>query len=703
MGTFRSLFGKSKNTNTTTKSKISNPIPIEAGLQSRSYDSAVALAPPVKGAYPVAGNGANVLDEIQRTRAKRQSQAGSIAPNTPRRRDDIPSVPVPTRPQTAPHDGTPSGGHTHGRTRSGFSMKSPPSFFSSSRRNSLSRNNSLKPSPPMEKDTPAVLTPTPPPQVSSPPPTRGRGREPTYQPPLGNDSIPEGFTPPFAHNRSQSQASHKSHVDLLDAHSTIKNSREQSQHRAKASGFRNYGEDVADRNIAAFSSEHRMDLNSPEFSYLKQVYNSHIRSNIGRDSPGRDRPGRDSPTRERLGRESPATSRDSPSRDSPTIGTAAHPKMSPVAVPRVVSQSQPGSAAGRVPRNNDTTSDDTAPARAVAPNTTTRTTTTTTTTTTSTRVPPIRHLRTSSMRSNASRLFQSRPATAIPPRTDSATTRAYSANRGRNDAGSPSPNGSHEQNVRPMSPLSTTSSIDHEPPTRNPRRPSLASSIAGSTSSRTEKSVSFRDPPPVALHSQFRVASPTLSSTSSTRVTSPSHSRQTSNTSVTRGPSLASRRQRTASMSSQNTVVPQGHGRAGSKNNSISYGPPSVAGPPSPKSPRSKANRESYLVQRSSNPISLEGVVDLSNTVDTEVITKSLPGTYKPSTSSPNRRSLSLPEHHASSSPRVHMFSPLNISPHHSSRNSSQGSLPSENWSLPHSASLTPSESISKTLANGTA
>ncbi|KAH8651552.1 hypothetical protein BGZ60DRAFT_187634 [Tricladium varicosporioides] len=693
MGTFRSLFGRSKHTNnTTTKSKISHPIPIDAGLQSQSYDSAVALAPPVKGSYPVAGNGPNVLDEIQRTRAKRQSQAGSIAPNTSRRRDDIPKIPVPTRPQTAPHTGGPGGGHAHGRTRSGFSMKSPPSFFSPMRKNPLDRN-SLKISlqPPIYQDIPPVSTPTPPPQVSSPLFTRGRGREPAYQP-LGNDPIPEGFTPPFAHIRSQSQSSHRSHVDLLDAHSTIKNSREHSQHRAKASGFRNYGEDVADRNIAAFSSEHRMDLNSPEFGYLRKVYNSHIVSNIGRSSPGREspiryRPGRDSPARESVGRESPVISRDDPARDSITIGTATHIKESFVTMPGVVSRSRPDSAAGRV-ASNDTTSDDTTPPHSIAPTTSTKTTTSTTLTTTSTRVPPIRHLRTSSMRSNVSRLSQSRPSTAIPPRTDSATTRAYSANRGRNDAGSPSSNESYEQNARPMSPLSAASSIDHEPPIRNPRRLSLTSSIAGSTLGRTEKSVSFKDLPPVALPAQFRVASPTFPSTSSVRVASPSHSRQTSNTSATRGPSLASRQQRTASMPSQNSTVPQGHGNVGSTNNPSSYRP----SPPSPKSSRLNANRKSYVVQRSSNSISVEGVVDLSRTVDTEVNTKSLPGTYKPSTSSPNRRSPSLRERRALSSSRAHIFSPLNISPHPSSRNSSQGSLPPENWPLPHSPPLTPSK-----------
>lgn len=241
---------------------------------AKPYDSIVALDPPVKGSYPVAGNGPNVLEEIQRARAKRQSTAVSLAapaPNIPRRREDTTQ-----RPRTAPHDGTPGGGHTRsksvkstkGRTLSGFSTKSPPSFFSSGRRNSI--KSSIDPSPLLPDPNPRPI-----PRVSSPPPPRELK---TYIPTNGstNPHAPPAFTPFAQHNRNSSQASHKSHVDLLDAHSNIKRTREASLHRAKASGVRNYGEDVADRNIDAFGErpdrDPKLDLNLPEFSYLKSVY-----------------------------------------------------------------------------------------------------------------------------------------------------------------------------------------------------------------------------------------------------------------------------------------------------------------------------------------------------------------------------------------------------------------------------------------------
>lgn len=247
-----------------------------AGLQAaKPYDSIVASDPPVKGSYPVAGNGPNVLEEIQRTRARRQSTTGSIAalpPNVPRRREDTIQ-----RPRTAPHDGTPGGGHnrskstksTKGRTLSGFSMNSPPSIFSS-RRNSIQSSIDRPPLPSNPNPpTPQVYSPSPPPREIK-----------TYIPTNGhtNQNVSRPFIPPFAqqHNRNSSQASHKSYVDLLDAHSNIKRTGEASLHRTKASGVRNYGEDVADRNMADFGErsyrDPKLDLNSPEFSYLKSVY-----------------------------------------------------------------------------------------------------------------------------------------------------------------------------------------------------------------------------------------------------------------------------------------------------------------------------------------------------------------------------------------------------------------------------------------------
>ncbi|KAF7561916.1 hypothetical protein G7046_g2227 [Stylonectria norvegica] len=44
------------------------------GLKSQAYDSTVAAVPPIRGTYPVAGNGPNVLDQLQRA-ARKRSQA----------------------------------------------------------------------------------------------------------------------------------------------------------------------------------------------------------------------------------------------------------------------------------------------------------------------------------------------------------------------------------------------------------------------------------------------------------------------------------------------------------------------------------------------------------------------------------------------------------------------------------------------------
>ncbi|KAF4634072.1 hypothetical protein G7Y89_g4049 [Cudoniella acicularis] len=558
MEAFRSLFGRSKNntntntntnSNTTTsaaKSKISNPIPINTNsLQSQSYEAAVALAPPVHGSYSIAGNGPSVLETIHR----RQSNAGSIAANTSRQRDNPPEpVPIPPPPQTTPHDGTPGGGQSDGRTRSGFSVKSPPSFFSSSRKNSISsiRNPSLD-TPRTDVSSPILPTES---SASPTPRGRGRGRERTANKPAGRDMIPEGFTVPSTHNRSTSQVSRR-HIDLLDAHSNITtNSRAQSLHRAKASGVRNYGEDVADRNIAA--NEHRLDLNAPEFSYLKHLYASHTNTSIPQPQ-----------SRKNTG--------------VAATGGQSHALASPIA--------------RRFP-SHDTRSDDTR-----SPVTTTRT----------------RHERSSSIRSATS---QSRTPAFFPPRTDSATSQSYSANRGRHDDHSSVSNDSCGEIGRAISPTTT----EDAPPARNPRRPSISSTNTAQTSNRARPVAGIlKNPPPVALPSAFqRVTSPTPSTESSKY--SSSHSRQTSNTSVTRGSSLASRR-RTTSMSSQSTATPS-HGRGGSKDNSISYTPSAGS---SHSRQQSKANRESYIVQSSPNPIDLEGVVDLSNTVDTDMTKKALP------------------------------------------------------------------------------
>jgi hypothetical protein len=117
------------------------------------------------------------------------------------------------------------------------------------------------------------------------------------------------------------------------------------------------------------------------------------------------------------------------------------------------------------------------------------------------------------------------------------------------------------------------------------------------------------------------VESPTANTFSApSPIVSPRHLRETSSSSIVRSPYWY---HQTSSMSSQGTAVVS-HRRGSSSNGSGSYSTyPSTASPP--QSPREK--RENYIVQGASEPISLDGIVDLTNTVDTTVTTRQLPGT----------------------------------------------------------------------------
>lgn len=266
MGFFRSLFLGSSNDNKSSLKKGSG-----------AYESTVALEPPVKGSYPVAGNG-NVEETLQRAKVRKEAKqsngqrtasfAGSLKPPT------ILSQVQSQRPRTAPHNGEPGGGQRagelgHERTRSGFSMKAPPHIFST-------RRDSLKPlrsPPPVE--APSKLQSSQTRQVQTYQPRTAASTQPPTPPTLYSESEPV-FTPPYAenhHQRSFSHASQGSHVDILDAYSSIRG-KEASKHRVKAAGVRSYGEDVADRNIADFGDKDlsNLDLNSQEFGYMKTIY-----------------------------------------------------------------------------------------------------------------------------------------------------------------------------------------------------------------------------------------------------------------------------------------------------------------------------------------------------------------------------------------------------------------------------------------------
>jgi hypothetical protein len=650
------------------KSSINNN-----SLQGQSYDTTVALDPPVKGSYPVAGNGPNVLEDLNRLRIQRQSVTPSVAPP--------PTVPLhrnnaTERPSTAPHNGMPGGGKSAafdagGRTPSGFSMKSPPTFFSSSRRSSItsvrsSRGNSQRK---LQKNPPLTF-PASTPQGNLTKEIR------TYVPTSGSTSRsnrsrpPDSFAPhaKHLHNRNASHiasatsASHKSYVDLLDAHSTIDRSREASRHRTKASGIRDYGEDVADRNIADFGEkgDKGLDLNSPEFSYLKQVY----------------RPKK---------------------RGATKSSTEPHSRVD--------------SALGHV-QGSDGSSDDTPP-----------------------------QTQSSSQRTTSIRSFTApRPGFAYPPRRDSRSPRTTTSTSLYDDDPS---NSSQERRGRAMSPLASNPTTIHEGQPQDRRQRPVVSSIAVSTPTIPKRGEgrpgslasvkAFVEPSPAPA---VKITSPPRSRPSSSQsemvfgLRSKSNQRSvsgqgnvpplpnTNGTTVNGNAIAAALAANDNSINAKplalNEVSPPVNGRTykptsvtNSSNNetrmpttnatrsrSTSYSAFPSSGPrtrsnsdidkPLPGMvPTGSAHgkRRDMIVSGASEPPSLDGVVDLKDSVDTEVTTKTQPGTYPRSI--PSVRDRTSVVSRASSASTV-FLSPLHTSPH---QISDPVSSPPENWPLPQSPS----------------
>ncbi|KAE9569092.1 hypothetical protein CGCF415_v009757 [Colletotrichum fructicola] len=204
-------------------------------IKAQAYDATTASLPPLLGTYPVAGNGpTNVFEDLQRSHHKMSetnlslvagSEASAPAPPVPRFRDA--SV---ERPSSAPNGAGPSSSSPSSR-RGRDSSKGPPLSFRKPRLGSVTSTGS--PAPRRGSQSPAI-------------PFEG---EP-FRPP----------TAPFAHNRHFSIQSNSSmargFIDILDAQSEIKPSG--FQNRVKAAGVRDYGEDVADRNIG----ENGVDLAS---------------------------------------------------------------------------------------------------------------------------------------------------------------------------------------------------------------------------------------------------------------------------------------------------------------------------------------------------------------------------------------------------------------------------------------------------------
>ncbi|KAH7355443.1 hypothetical protein BKA65DRAFT_498427 [Rhexocercosporidium sp. MPI-PUGE-AT-0058] len=546
---FRSIFAS--------RPSIGNP---HQRVKGHSYDSAIALDPPVKGSYPVAGNGPNLLEEIRRSRAQREISSArrqssvAAAPTVPRSREDVIE-----RPRTAPIDSNASGGNNRrssksingswaGRTRSGFSTKSPPSIFRSSSRKE--RRDSIRST--TEPPVPTLPTPS-----STPKPQ-------TYQPKKGpgpDSYAPTGFTPPFAqHLRNGSNASHKSHIDLLDAHSSIRPG--SAKHRAKASGVRNYGEDVADRNIDRFgtpsSNPSQLDLSSPQFSYLKTVY----------------------------------APKKKPSANVAGVG------------PRPGVHSRVSSALGHV-LGDDKPSDD---------------------------IPSRSHGKSPSIRSTSStsRPHPLRTETATSPSVMSYTPSRRGRGRDEDRPSSSKALPSQDRRARALSPLSQSNpaqSIDTEPAMRNSVR-KLVRPNQASVQAQARENVE-RELPPVAAAAAAPKSPPRDNNTPS--------SNSAVNHAVKRMSAMPVTNERPVHPPVSIKTNTNGHGK--SKSGSVSYSTfPNTSNRPGNKTQTertdfavrppttSKTNkRQGIILENSSVPPNLDRVVDLSNTVDTEVTTKTIP------------------------------------------------------------------------------
>ncbi|EPE35211.1 hypothetical protein GLAREA_10908 [Glarea lozoyensis ATCC 20868] len=612
-------------------------------LQGHSYNAAVAATPPVTGSYPVAGNGPNILQEIQKTRTRRNS-IQSIASRTSfslsrnrskykSRAGKVETESPPTRAQTASNDAPKHERSTSdlGRTRSGFSMKSPPNFFSHKRKDSVRSNKSSKSASNVSIPAPPPIPPPMPiPRPRSKSASGSMQRKVRRYP--SSQAIPEGF----AHIFPSTRLSRKAHVDLFDAHSTIRHDRERSQNRTQALGTRNYGEDVADRNIIA-----HLGLNSPEFGYLKSLY---LNGNGSNTSLARKQDvgiAVSGPTRREYS-SSKITPKLSSSGLRPIVNYhhrlgSASTRQAPDST---LGQSTPGS-----PPTDDTLKKQyfQALTPAVAP---------------AARAATLS--RNSPAPSSSSAILgvsespsivraiaaadSSGPLTSFPPRTDSVTSRSYSANRGYDDDGKltmpslPVRGRSRDQIVRSGSTLSR-SSIEEESSTLvafvdsidpTPTFPSFYNKLfaLNRTSSIYSQEQSFFLPRGEQLVARGTpsVESPTANTFAApSPIVSPRRLRQTSSSTIVRSPYWY---HRTSSMSSQGTVVGS-HRRGNSSNGSASYSTYSSTASP-PQSPREK--RENYIIEGASEPPSLDGIVDLTNTVDTTVTTRQLPGTSSPPT-----------------------------------------------------------------------
>ncbi|KAI0847552.1 hypothetical protein F5Y00DRAFT_241096 [Daldinia vernicosa] len=219
-------------------------------LKAQAYDETVAANPPIRGTYPVVGNGPSILEKFQKSHPLlidgHFNDNSAPPPIVPRLLD---------RPSTAP-------------TRSPEGLSRPKSQVGAP----------VKPlrEPPKKRHGPYKL----PSKIST----------------ERNESIHSVPSPTFTRGRNSSifsgdSGSTRGFVDLLDAQSFIKPL--DFYGRVKATGTKDYDEDVADRNI----SENGSSPNSPQ---AKEFYRKYLTPSIRSDDEELDRP-RSSRKRQSMG------------------------------------------------------------------------------------------------------------------------------------------------------------------------------------------------------------------------------------------------------------------------------------------------------------------------------------------------------------------------------------------------------------------
>ncbi|KAI1177930.1 hypothetical protein F4777DRAFT_153419 [Nemania sp. FL0916] len=223
-------------------------------LKTSAYDATVASSPPIRGTYPVLGNGSKILEQFQKSHpnlaaVSQQNTPASSPRIRPRYNDSLTSLGV-ERPRTAP---------------------SNQPFKTASTSSLQSRSKSGLPPPPKKKYgpyklPPKVMTDQVPSLAVKPAPSPGLVS-------IYSDSI-----------RSDESAKTRGYVDLLDAHSMIKPS--DFYGRIQATGAKNYGEDVADRNREDKSSS--ISIAKPEeplSNHEDPKWTSAVTKHVDDDSP----------------------------------------------------------------------------------------------------------------------------------------------------------------------------------------------------------------------------------------------------------------------------------------------------------------------------------------------------------------------------------------------------------------------------------